>query len=190
MGAIKITEEQRDRLCDELAKLVFEFRENRNIECIYFRTFMGLLGYGKNVLDLVLVTNGNIEEEDKQCVRGFESYTSEDTLNEYGVKIHICMDDASLYKNEAHNMDETIRQNELFNSTILFDRTGKCSEIKDRVQRIGINADIYYYEDLADLFPPIGQTLANAMDIARMERDTKAGKEFTKSEYFEYIKKM
>lgn len=166
MRVINITEEQRDKLCNELAKLLFEFRKNENIECIYYRTFIWMLGFGKNVLDIVLVNKENIEEEDKECVRGYEHYTDEQCLKEFGVKIHVCMDNANLYTTIALNKDEIIRQNELFNSTILFDKTRKYSKIKENAKKAGITDNIYYYGDLAKIHPPIEKALDNVIDIS------------------------
>lgn len=185
MEIINITEEQKNKLCTELARLVSELRKNNNVECIYYKTFIGLLGYGKNVLDVGVICQGNVEKEDKECARGYEHYTEEHNLREYGVKIHIFMDNANLYTATALNEAETIRQIDLFNSTILFDRTGKYTEIKEKLQKEEVD-DIYFYRDLAEIVPPIDETLNKEIETLGMNGDSAVVKEFPKSRIFKY----
>lgn len=50
MNFIKITETQKNKLCNELSRLVFKFKKDISIECIYFASYKGLGEIKGNVL--------------------------------------------------------------------------------------------------------------------------------------------
>ena len=55
MEVINITDEQKNNLCQELAKLVFELKKDNEVECIYFVPYKGLGDIRGNVLEVTLV---------------------------------------------------------------------------------------------------------------------------------------
>lgn len=85
------------------------------------------------------------------------------------MKIHVNADDSRKYITSPLNPSETLRANFLFNSVILFDRTGEYSEIKQM--------DIFhkfYFDNLAEVYPPIAEEI-------EMKLEANAVKEFTKT---------
>ena len=84
--------------------------------------------------------------------------------------------------------------NNLINSVILYDENGEFTQIKEQttneVKINGKDTSYCYYDNFAEVFPPIKETLAKAIDIARDKRDTQAVKEFTKSRLFQNIKNL
>ena len=196
MEIINITEEQRDKLCAELARLTFEARKDKSVKCIYFAPYKGLGDLEGNVLEVTFVRDScNLDEEGK-----FKEYNAthqtHDALREYGLKILLDSDDANKYKVKDSNATEYERSNSLMNSVILYDESGIFTKIKDQTTAV-INAHgseiagIYFpYANLASIYPELDEVLDKAMDVARMERDTEAVKESTKSRLFEQIKNM
>lgn len=94
-------------------------------------------------------------------------------------------DDSRKYITLPLNPSETLRANCLFNSAILFDRTGEYSKIKQEAQEyVDIsNSNVFEYENSAEIYPPIEE-------LIKMKLETQDVKEFTKTKTFEFIKNM
>ncbi|MBP3634928.1 MAG: hypothetical protein J6J17_00515 [Bacilli bacterium] len=95
------------------------------------------------------------------------------------------IDNAQKYTKLPLNPSEVIRANDLFNSIILYDKTGEYSKIKEETQKyLNIaNSGVFEYENLAEVYPPMGE-------LIKMELETQDVKEFTKTKTFEFIKNM
>ena len=187
MEVINITDEQKNNLCQELAKLVFELKKDNDVECIYFVPYIGLGDIRGNVLEVTLVKQSDNDVNNDIAERN-RFYFEEESLRKFGVKIFIDTDVAHKYTFIDLNPSEATRSNSLFNSTILFDRYGKYTELKGQKKQDGII--ISPYENLAEIVPPITNETYKAMEIIQIERDTEAVKEFTKSRNFQMFKNM
>lgn len=195
MEVINITEEQKKELCNELARLTFEFRKEKNIKCIYFAPYKGLGGITGNVLEVTLVIDGGIGDDLGEKLRIYNlSHQEHDSIQKFGLKIFLDTDKEIKYTIMDLNPSECVRSNNLMNSVILYDENGKFTQIKEQITNVvknnGEGTFYYYYNNLAEVFPPLDEELDRALDIARMERDTEAVKESTKSKLFQYIKNM
>lgn len=199
MKVINITEEQKNNLSKELAKLVFELKKDDDVECIYFSPYKGLGSISGKVLEVTLVKKSSggkadINEFFKRDKRN-KYYLEEDSLRKFGVKIVLDADDAHRYTfiDDLNNIDDLSRTdivkfNSLFNSTILFDRTGKYKEIKK--QKIQDKQITLPYENLALIVPPIINETYKSMERIQNKKDSEAVKKFTKSSIFQIFKDM
>lgn len=182
---INITDKQRKNLVNEIATLVARFKKEQEVECIYFAPYKGLGKISGNVLELIIVTKGDLDEISK----GFCEYNSihqeHDLIRNFGVKIYVMFDDVRKYTSLPLNPSEVIRGNNLFNSVILYDKNGEYSKIKQEAQEhLNIpNSGVFEYENLAEIYPPI-------QELIKMKLETQDVKEFTKTKTFEYIKNM
>lgn len=175
---INITDEQKDNLVDEIANLVASFKKNENVECIYFAPYKGLGHIKGNVLDFTVVIKGYSKKIKQEFSKYDKLFQEDDLIRKFGIKIYVNFDDSRKYITSPLNPSETLRANYLFNSVILFDRTGEYSEIKQM--------DIFhkfYFDNLAEIYPPVDE-------LIRMKLETQDVKEFTKTKTFEYIKNM
>lgn len=181
METIIITEGQRNELCSELARLTFEFRKDKNVECICFATYKSLItGNGiimGNVLEFTLVREGGEKDLEEKLKEYNSSHQTHDFVRKSGFKIYFGTIDSREYARED-------LKNNLINSKILYDKNGEFTEIQ-------VNNEVNEnYNNDAEVFPPLDEALSRAMDVARMERDTEAVKEFTKSRLFQHIINM
>ncbi len=193
MEIINITEEQREKLCNELARLTFEFRKNKSIKGIYFAPYKGLGSIKGHVLEMTLVTSNESNDLYEEIKENNTSYQNDDSMRKFGFKIFIDIDNIRKYTIMDLNPSECIRSNNLMNSTILYDESGELSQIKEHTTSLAREHGkrlYYYYDNLAEVFPSLDETLDKALDIARMERDTNAVKDFTKSKLFQHFKDM
>ena len=195
MEIITITEEQRDKLCNELARLTFEFREDKNVKCIYFAPYKGLGSIKGNVLEVTLVRDSSEDNDLDEKIKKYNlSHQEHDLIREFGFKIFLDTDEAIKYTIMDSNHSENMSINNLINSVILYDENGEFTQIKEQttneVKINGKDTSYCYYDNFAEVFPPIKETLAKAIDIARDKRDTQAVKEFTKSRLFQNIKNL
>lgn len=197
MKVINITEEQRNKLCSELARLTYEFRKDKSVKCIYFAAYKGLGNISGNVLEVTLVRDGSEADDLDEKLKEYNSlHQEQDFIREFGFKIFLDTDAARGYTTMNLNPSEFRRSNNLMNSVILYDSNGEFTQIKEQTANVvknngeGITGVYCYYDNLAEIFPPLDEALDRAMDIACMERDTKAVKEFTKSKLFQKFKNM
>ena len=182
---INITDEQRKNLVNEIAVLVAKMKKKQEVECIYFAAYKGLGDIKGNVLDFTVVIKGYSEKIKQEFPRYDKLFKDDDLIRKYGIKIHVNADDSRKYIILPLNPSETLRANNLFNSVILFDRTGEYSKIKQKAQEyMDIpNSNVFEYENSAEIYPPIEE-------LIKMELETQDVKEFTKTKTFEFIKNM
>lgn len=196
MEIINITEEQKDKLCNELARLTFEARKDKSVKCIYFAPYKGLGDLDGNVLEVTLVRDSCCLDEEEKFREYNKKHQTHDAVREYGLKILLDSDKASKYTVTDSNPSEYERSNNLMNSVILYDESGLFTKIKEQTTAV-INAHgseiagVYFpYANLATIYPELDEALDKAMDIKRMERDTEAVKDFTRSRLFEGLKEI
>lgn len=180
---INITDEQRKNLVDEIATLVAKMKKKQEVECIYFAAYKGL-GYG-NVLDFTVVIKGYSEKVKQEFSKYDKLFQEDDLIRKFGIKIYVNADDSRKYTTLPLNPSETLRANNLFNSVILYDKTGEYSKIRQEAQEHADipNSNVFEYENSAEIFPPIEE-------LIKMELEAQDVKEFTKTKTFEFIKNM
>lgn len=169
MEIINITKEQRDKLCSELARLTFELRKDKRIKCIYFAPFEGLDSTSGNFLEVTLVRDGSeYDDLDEKIKEDNISYQAHGFIQKCGLRIFLNTDEAVRYTTINLNFSEWESINNLIHSTILYDESGKFTQIKEQITNIVKN--FYdYYDNLAEVFPPLDKALDKAIDNDRME---------------------
>lgn len=171
---INITDEQKQNLVDEIATLVAKFKKDEDVECIYFSSYKGLGKISGNVLELIVVTKGNLDEISKGFCEYNKMHQEHKSVRKFGVKIYVMFDEKRKYTYLPLNPSELIRENNLFNSIILFDRNGKYTTIKENASNHGnIKSGVFEYENFAEIYPPID-------DSIKMELEKHPTKELTK----------
>lgn len=159
MEIINITEDQKEKLCDILARLTHKFQQDQFVECIYFTTY-DRFEDSLYALELTLVIR-NLNLKKKKLLEQYTKLLSkESSLRKYGIRIYVHGSYAEKYTLFDLNPSEVRASNDLFNSTILFDRTGEYTEIKDKQSKVkGINNLYFDYENLAEIVPPLDLSL-------------------------------
>ena len=166
MKTIKITGNQREKLCNELARLTFELKKDENVKCIYFAPYYGLKGYtpikGK-VLLITVVTDYGISER-KELAEKFKEYNAlhnkAELIKDFGLKILIETDSADRYTLLDISISECRRSNALMNSYILYDGTGEFTKIKEKATKNFKNGGeipgiVFYYDNRREIVPPL-----------------------------------
>ena len=152
------------KLCNELAQLTYKLKQNKHVECIYFAPYKDLGSIDGNVLNITVVLDTDIPDDlDKQYQ---QTISRKNQLNQFGIKIYINKSHKNGYTLFPINPSELKKSNDIFNSVILFDRTGEYSKIKEQTQKIGLgeHSNLFYYENLVEFIPPINDKLDYAMN--------------------------
>lgn len=172
---ISLNEIQKAKLCNELAQLTFELKQSQHVQCVYFAPYKNFGNIRGNVINITVVSNSENPYIDinSQYQRRVSRKTQ---LNQFGVKIHIDVVSEYGYTYFPLNPSERNKGNDLFNSTILFDRTGEYTKIKEKTEEIGVgeNSNLFHYENLAEIYPPIDDQLEYAMDTQHIKVMNKA----------------
>lgn len=157
------------KLCNELAKLTYELKQNKHVECIYFAPFKNFGDEKGNIIDITVVSDELLDVDlDKQYKH---RVSKRKQLESFGVKIIIDNVSKDGYTHMPVNPSERRKGNDIFNSTILFDRTGEYTKIKEKTENIGVgkHSRLFYYENLAEIVPPIDDDLEYAMDTEQIK---------------------
>ena len=195
MKTIKITEEQRNELCYEIARLVMKFKKEKNVECIYITTSLNSGDIKGNVLNLTVVEQGWADEARKQKLeRWNRMYQKNDFIRKLGFRIYIDTDNAEKYTTFALNPSEIARNQYLFNGTILFEQSGKYSRIKQQATEDfiskGVDSLYSHYTNLVEVVPPLADRIQYETEIRSMEEETAAVRESTRSQLFKEFKSI
>lgn len=174
---INLNEIQIMRLCNELAEITYELKQNKHVECIYFAPYKNLgsiRGYVVNIT-AVFDSEDNFEELDKQYQKRI---SRKNQLSKFGVKIYINTTSKNGYTHLPVKPSEREKGNDIFNSTILFDRTGEYTKIKEITENIESteHSNLCYYGNLAEINPSIDDRLEYAMDTQEIKIMNKAFK--------------
>lgn len=162
---INISEKQNQQLCKELGRLVYKFKQNEKIECIYFGCYKGLGGIVGNVLELTLVAD-EVTDELRDKIKSMNSkiYGQENSIKNLGVKLYIDLDNSNKYTVLPLNPSSIKSTNALFNSTILYDKDGKFFHLMEKKNEFFEQQDkirnlFFVYGNAAELVPPIDESL-------------------------------
>ncbi len=180
---IVLSKKHRKNVCEELARLVFELRKDESVECIYFAPFKNLGDITGYVLDITIVRNNFIQKEDTEEFEEYNNRHQEEMLRKYGIKIYMHTNASQDYTFFADTIPNTCY--DLFQSTILYDATGKYRKIKQTIKnREGM---LSYYSNLAQIEPPIVDELNYAMEEQRYKSDAEYLRKFVKTDLFQDI---
>ena len=185
---INITEEQRERLCSELARLTVEFRQNKNVKCIYFVPCSSIDDVLRDYIAVTLVRNTN--DNMKERIKQYNSlYQQSNTVQKFGLKIVLDTALEDDFTISDLDLEESRRSIDLMKSTILYDESGMFIDIKERVVHFyKESVELYnYYSNFAQILSPLEDELDNALDYFSTESDEEAYQEFTKSILFQDI---
>lgn len=186
---VEISEKQRDNLCKELAKLVYEIKEENRVECIYFAPYTHLGEEIQRQAIKITVVKRQYEQYEHRDDYAFdemnEKYKSDKEFAKLGFQIYIATDANDKYTTLPLNPSERLRGNQLFNSYILFDRIGVYTEIKKEVDSIGVgeHSSLYYYDNRTEIIPPIEEDI-------EQELENESVRVFTKTPTFAFLKDM
>ena len=188
MKTIGLNEEQRKKICDEIAKLVFEFKKDKKVECIYFSVIDGYANIHGNVLTITLVKNKAYDDvEDRKIIEYNDMYKGDDIFKKFGIRIFIEVDvDANCYTKLPMTRWEYLKFKHIFNSVILYDKTGEYTKIKESTEKSESDT-ICYYSNHVEIVPPIINELNKAMEIIGMRKEADNLKKFTKTKTFQKI---
>ncbi len=153
MKNIKITNEQRNNLKIELTMLTLEFSKYESIKGIYFAPYKGLGKISDNLIELTLVADSNINKSFLSLINSYNKiYSNNEALKQYGIRILIDIDDMRKYTLYPLNNAEIKRHEYLYNSTILLDKTGLLTELKEYT----INTKKFQsFKNKANIIPPL-----------------------------------
>lgn len=168
MKTINITEEQKNKLCDILAKIVHSLKQCNNTDCIYFAPYKNYGSINENILIITVVKSDFYFEMTETVKNLYDKFlNSKDIVSTLGVEICIGVDDREYYISEDLEKNNKIKKsnNNLFNSTILFDRTGEYTKIKETLNK----NNCYHYGNLAQIVPSITNSLNKQMKVKKME---------------------
>ena len=159
METIMITEEQKDNIAKELARLKKILEKDRGIDCDYFSFFVPYTRKSGSALVITLVTN----TLDSYFVNhlGFynKEYAQDVSLRRFGLTLRLDYDRSFHYTLLALNPSELRRWNYLFNAEILLDKSGVCTKIKREMEKnepsLNEELGIHYFPNLAEIYPPL-----------------------------------
>ena len=184
---INITKEQTNNLSKELAKITFNLMGNESVECIYFIPYVSLDENEETTIYVTIVGDyAHLGDLEQRLSEYNVLHQSQECVDKYTSKIELSVDDSRNYTSTAASPAELARLNYLSNSTILYDKTGKCTRIKKKAEKRNLMLENY----TASFYPPIEDDIRNAIENEILERDTTAVKDFINSEAFKIIKHM
>ena len=139
------------------------FKEDDQVECIYFSPYKGLGKIRGNVVEFTIVTKEISNEIMEEFLRYNEMHQEHYLLKKFGVKIHVVFDDDRKYIYFPLKKSLIIRVNNLYNSGILFDKNGEYLKIKQKAQKFVniLNSRIFQYKNLAKIYLLINSLLIN-----------------------------
>lgn len=180
---IVLNEEHRKNVSEELARLVFEVKKDKNVECIYFTSLKNFNILNGNVLEVTIVKrDSNISEEEKKWDDYNEKHQEESMVKQFGLKFYVDVDSSERYTLFPKNPTENNRWYVLLNSTILFDGKGEYKKIKEKVENDARFAS--YYSNMAQIEPPIMDGLNRIMEEHKIQEETEVVRKFKKTKTF------
>ena len=170
-------------MSEELARLVFEVKKDKNVECIYFTSLKNFNILNGNVLEVTIVKrDSNISEEEKKWDDYNEKHQEESMVKQFGLKFYVDVDSSERYTLFPKNPTENNRWYVLLNSTILFDGKGDYKKIKEKVENDVRFAS--YYSNMAPIEPPIMDELNRIMEEHKIQEETEVVRKFKNQKHF------
>ena len=150
---VELNKEEHNFITEELSKIIESLYQDNNIDCIYQLNYQ-TEDYEKGAIKLVVLLNDGIN-----CYE-YEKLTNK--LSEYCEKLNKTeiytwfdygyVDD---YEMIALNPREVYREEILLSSTILFDKSGRTTKNKEKINTRGY----FYSHNLVEYIPPIEKSI-------------------------------
>lgn len=200
MEVISITENQRDELCKELAKLTFDWSKINGVECIYVTPYINFGMIKGNVFEVTVVKTGTsniIEKFKEECQLKNQEKEREESPG-FKIIFHtIDMKDKSMELQVSEFMEEDIDDETIVSmfienlsfarSIILYERCKQYTKLQKQAIEF---AEKNSQDSWVEVIPPLEETFNDELELKQLERESEVVKEFTHSDMFQYIKKM
>lgn len=154
---INLTGEEHYFLSQELTDTIQELYKDDNIDSIYLTSYQDSK-HSKGTLNIVVLLESSTDYYTyDQLMEKLNSKISID--NKTGVNVVFDCDYENKYSTTALNPSEVHRVEELVESTILFDKTGRLSKVKKVMKKYGHLYGFY----LVDYVPPVDETISRKL---------------------------
>lgn len=161
-NSLHLTPEQHISLCNELVELTSELQKNEHVQCVYYSTYSfgkDQAGLNENSVLVTVVTDGPLFKEMDESYQDRKTKTQQ--LQSYGMLISFACTNNRRYTYLPASPLELAAANDVFNSTILFDRSGLFSKIKSEAERVGVDSEsgLFYYSNRTPIMENINPSL-------------------------------
>ena len=154
---INLTGEEHYFLSQELTDTIQELYKDDNIDSIYLTSYQDSK-HSKGTLNIVVLLESSTDYYTyDQLMEKLNSKIAID--NKTGVNVAFDCDYENRYSITALNPSEVHRVEELVESTILFDKTGRLSKVKKVMEKYGHLYGFY----LVDYVPPVDETISRKL---------------------------
>ena len=150
---VELSEKEYEFLVDKLGKVTKKLYDDDNVDCVYITNYQSQEN-DKGAICLVVLLNDNAYRLDYEFLlekvnRDFEKN------NITGITVDFGSDHVSNYSVIALNPSEVHRVERLTESSIIFDKSGKTTEIRDKMKQYSHLYPFY----LVEYKPPIDEAL-------------------------------
>lgn len=161
MKKIGLEEKQINNLVKEIINITKFFKKQPNVDCIYFATYDNLGGINGDILNITIVSSNDKENDIYKTISDKNHiYSNIKSLEEYGMKIFIEVDDAKEYQDIRDILSYESRSIYLANSSILYDKTGEYTSLRDKTKQIlKEETKNRRFENAERVFPNINRTI-------------------------------
>ena len=148
---IHLSEKDMDQVSDLVGPMLKDLYQLDNVDCVFVTNYASH-EYPKGLLSFTVVCSGYSDALKDTMTQIRKKYFS---AKNFPVQIDFDTIRSSCYSLAAMNPSEVGRNEELGESTIIFDKKGRITEIHDRMKKFGRFWHFYLY----DYEPPIDQEL-------------------------------
>ena len=150
---VELDRNEYDFITEELGKVIATLYQDENIDCIYQINYQ-TDNYEKGAIKLVILLKDGINyyEYERLTNRLSESFKR---INQTKINVWFDYGYVDDYEMVALNPSEVHREERLLSSTILFDKSGRTTDNKERIN----NRGYFYPHNLVEYVPPIEQLL-------------------------------
>ena len=150
---IELNKEEHNLITEELSKIIESLYQDNNIDCIYQLNYQ-TEKYEQGAIKLVILLTDGIDCHKYEILANklSESFKK---INKTNINIWFDYDYVSKYGGIALNPSEVYREEILLSSTILFDKSGRTTKNKEKINTRGY----FYSHNLVEYEPPIEQSL-------------------------------
>jgi len=150
---IKVSQNQKDALVEELSNLVIKYKKMDIVECIYITPF---IEDGKSLLEVTIVASFDKYLDDILEIEKYNAINKmQENIEKFGLEICIGVDNPAKYNYFAMNPSECRRDQFLYNATILYDPKGRYAKLKNNINKTYKKNHVFYYNNLGTIIPPI-----------------------------------
>ncbi len=153
MAILFLDEKGKNQFCEALTYLANDLLSREYVECLYYTVYKNLYTH-KKILSFIMVSTEALSEMEYNYL--INKYNSSECIQELflnlGIAFDLKLDTSENYTFASVYRREMLSLQELMNSQILFDRTGRLTEIQYHSKK---SNSILQYENVLDVYPPI-----------------------------------